>query len=106
MTEEYLVNQRSVRAPVHPGELLRDDVIPAMKISVAEFARRIGVSRQALHRILKEHHGITPEMALRIGKFVGNGPELWVRMQQAYDLWKIEQTLRDELAAIERFHAA
>ncbi len=44
---------------------------------------------------------VTAELALRIGKFVGNGPGLWLRMQQAYDLWQAETTMRDELARIE-----
>jgi addiction module HigA family antidote len=106
MTVEYFVDHHPQRPPVHPGELLRDDVLPTMGISVSEFARRIRVSRQLLHRILNETHGITPEMALRIGKFVGNGPDLWIRMQQAHDLWQVEQTLREELATIEQFHVA
>ena len=105
MTAEYLAEPRLQRPPVHPGELLRDEVLPAMGISVSEFARHIRVSRQLLHRILNETHGITPEMALRIVKFVGNGPDLWIRMQQAHDLWLVEQTLREELATIGQFHA-
>ena len=91
------------RPPTHPGELLWEDVLPAMAISVGEFARRIGVSRQVVHRILAETHGLTPEMALRIGRFVGNGPGLWLRMQQEYDLWYASRTLKETLSGIEQY---
>lgn len=102
---EYTINKRPNREPTHPGAVLRDTVIPAVQVSVSEFARQIGVSRQTLHRILAETHGITPEMALRIGKYVGNGPGIWLRMQQAYDLWHTEKALSDELEKIQT-HAA
>ena len=98
---EYHVKRAIKRSPVHPGEILREDVLPALDLSVSEAARRIGVSRQQLHRILACTHPITIEMALRIGKFAGNGPGLWLRMQQAYDLWHAEQRMGDELSKIE-----
>ncbi|OGI40163.1 MAG: addiction module antidote protein, HigA family [Candidatus Muproteobacteria bacterium RBG_16_62_13] len=91
------------RPPTHPGELLREDILPAMGIAVSEFARRIGVSRQVVHRILAETHGLTPEMALRIGRFVGNGPRLWLRMQQEFDLWSASRVLKRELSGIEQY---
>jgi antitoxin HigA-1 len=93
MAKEYLVSGGPKMPPVHPGEILREDVIPEMAITVSEFARKIGVSRQILHRILVETQGITPEMALRVGRFLGNGPELWLAMQQKYDLWKAQEHL-------------
>jgi addiction module HigA family antidote len=61
----------------------------------------LGVARQQLHRILACTHPITADMALRIGKFAGNGPELWLRMQQAYDLWHLERRMENELSKIE-----
>jgi addiction module HigA family antidote len=100
MTREYLVNSRPHRKPTHPGELLREDVLPALRISVSEAARKLRVSRQALHRILAGDAAVTPEMAVRLGKFCGNGPGLWLRMQQAYDLWHAEQRLANEVAKI------
>ena len=98
---EYSVKRPSKRPPVHPGELLREDVLPALGLSVSEAARRLGISRQQLHRVLACTHPITTDMALRIGKFAGNGPGLWLRMQQAYDLWHAEQRMEDELSKIE-----
>lgn len=86
--------------PVHPGEVLRGDVLPALGLSVSEAARQLGVSRQSLHRIMAGRQPVTVEMALRLGRFCGNGPALWLRMQQAYDLWHTERSLHDELARI------
>ena len=97
---EYSVRRPLKRPPVHPGEVLREDVLPALGLSVSETARRLGISRQQLHRVLACTHPITTEMALRIGKFAGNGPGLWLRMQQAYDLWYAEQRMKQELSKI------
>ena len=98
---EYFVKRPLKRPPIHPGEILREDVLPALGLSVSETARRLGISRQQLHRVLACTHPITTEMALRIGRFAGNGPGLWLRMQQSYDLWHAENRMRDELSKIE-----
>ena len=100
MKKEHPVNRRPKRSPVHPGEILKEDVLPALRLSVSEAARQMRISRQTLHRILKGTHGITPEMAVRLGKFCGNGPGLWLRMQQSFDLWKANEKLADELRQI------
>ena len=100
MKKEHPVNRRPERPPVHPGEILKEDVLPALRLSVSEAARQLRISRQTLHRILKGTHGITPEMAVRLGKFCGNGPGLWLRMQQSLDLWEANEKLRDELRQI------
>jgi addiction module HigA family antidote len=105
MSTEYPVTRESLMSPVHPGEIFREEVLPALKLSVSEAARQLGVSRQMLHRIMACTHPITPEMAVRIGKFCGNGPGLWLRMQQRFDLWRVEQRLRDEIEKIPS-HAA
>ena len=97
---EYVVKRPLKRPPVHPGEVLREDVLGNLDLSVSEAARRLGVSRQQLHRLLACTHPITTEMALRIGKFAGNGPGLWLRMQQAYDLWHAENRMTIELSKI------
>ena len=98
--EEYAVKRPLKRPPTHPGEVIREDVLPALGLSVTEAARRLGVSRQQLHRILACTHPITTEMALRIGKFAGNGPGVWLRMQQAHDLWYAEQRIKRDLSKI------
>ena|SRR3990172_852241 len=100
MATEYIVTKEPRMSPVHPGEILREEVLPTLKLSVSEAARQLGVSRQTLHRIMAGTHSMTPEMAVRIGKFCGNGPGLWLRIQQRYDLWHVEQRLRNEIDKI------
>jgi antitoxin HigA-1 len=94
------------RPPTHPGELLREDVLPALNMPVSTAATQLGVSRAMLHRILSGTHGVSPNMALRLGKFCGNGPELWLNMQRAHDLWHAEREMRAELAKIPTHRAA
>ena len=86
--------------PMHPGELLREDVMPALARSRAEIARLLGVPRQTLHSILTERTPVTPEMALRLGKLCGNGPELWLNLQARHDLARLSKAKRAEIAAI------
>lgn len=86
--------------PTHPGEILREDVLPALGKSKAEIASLLGISRQALYEIIGERQPITPLMALRIGKLCGNGPEFWLRMQGSYDLALMSAKLADEIAKI------
>jgi addiction module HigA family antidote len=90
--------------PIHPGEILREDVLPGLHMPVLTAARHLGVTRQALHRVLAGTAAISPEMALRLGKFCGNGPEVWLRMQAAYDLWHAARAI--DLSAIPTMQAA
>jgi addiction module HigA family antidote len=105
MAQDSTVHARRRRPPTHPGEILREDVLPALHLSVSEAARQLRVTRQTLHRVLAGKSGISPEMAVRLGKFCGNGPGIWLRMQQAFDLWHAEERLRHELDKIPA-HAA
>ena len=79
------------RRPTHPGAILREDVLPALKMTQQEFADWIGVSRLSVSELLNEKRTITPDMAMRLGKALGNGPEIWLRMQQTLDLWNLAQ---------------
>ena len=108
MTHELAVENPPERPPTHPGEVLRDDVLPAIGISVSHAAREMHVSRQTLYRIMarQDPHAVTPEMALRLGKFCGNGPGLWLRMQHAYDLWHTTRRIKSELDRITVHNAA
>ena len=97
---EHSVKQPLKRQPLHPGEVLREDVLPTVGLSVSKMAQRLGVSRQRVHRILACTHPVTAEMALRIGRLVGNGPRIWLGLQQNYDLWRAERGLSSELEKI------
>jgi addiction module HigA family antidote len=85
------------RPPTHPGAVLREDVLPELRMTVVNIAARLGVSRQMLHGVLSERHAVTPEMAARLGKLLGRDPMLWLRMQQVLDLWRVQ---RDKAAAL------
>jgi addiction module HigA family antidote len=85
---------------MHPGELLREDVLPALGRTRAEIARLLGISRQTLHSILTERAPVTAEMALRLGKLCGNGPELWLALQSRYDLERLSRSKRSAIEAI------
>jgi len=75
-------------------------VLPALNLTVSDAAERLGVTRQTLHRIIAGKTAVTPEMAVRLGKFCGNGPEGWLRMQESYDLWYANRKLEKEVAKI------
>jgi addiction module HigA family antidote len=85
--------KRPLRCPTHPGAILRDTVLPALNMSKSAFAGLLGISRQHLHDIVHERKPISPDVAVRLGKLLGNGPGLWVRMQGAYDTWQAERTV-------------
>lgn len=92
--------------PMHPGELLREEVLPALDKPKAEIARLLSVSRQTLYDILGEKQEITPTIALRIGKLTGSTPEMWLNMQRNYDLRIIAERDKDLLARIPTLEAA
>ncbi|MEO8223886.1 MAG: HigA family addiction module antitoxin [Gammaproteobacteria bacterium] len=93
-------NQKRKRPPTHPGEVLRCDVLPALGVSVSAAARDLQVSRQLLHGILVGRRPVTPAMALRLGRYCGNGPDLWLSMQTAHDLWHAERAIGQSLSKI------
>lgn len=100
MKKEYIIIQKPNRPPIHPGSVLKEDILPALDLTITEAAKQLHVTRQTLHRIMAEETSITPEMALRLAKFCGNTPSLWLRMQQEYDLWFAKARLKDELESI------
>lgn len=79
----------SMHNPPHPGETLREDVLPELGLTVSEAARQLGVSRVQLSRVLHGRAPISPDLALRLEQWL-NGPtaDIWLRMQIAYDLWQ------------------
>jgi antitoxin HigA-1 len=90
--------------PPHPGETLRDDVLPALGLSVTEAARALHVSRVSLSRVLNGKAAISPEMALRIERWLGadrgGRAGLWLAMQASHDLWQAEAKAKKDLAKI------
>ena len=79
------------RKPVHPGEQLREYILPALKLSQTELARRLGVSRLTVSELLLEKRAISADMAVRVGRLTNTTPDSWLRMQIAVDLWELER---------------
>src|SRR5258706_15244578 len=77
--------------PVHPGEIIKKDVLPSVGLSVTAAAKALGVSRQMLHDILAERRPLSAVMCLKVSRLFGSSPEVWMRLQAAYDLKKAEQ---------------
>lgn len=91
MEKEYPAVRGGDRCPTHPGEMLSEDVLPALGLNVKKAAELLGVARQTLYHVLNEDAAVSPEMAVRLGKLCGNGPGLWSRMQAAHDTWRAER---------------
>jgi addiction module HigA family antidote len=77
--------------PIHPGEILKEDVLPSVGLSVTAVAKALGVSRQMLHDILAARKPLSAVMCLKVSRLFGSTPELWMRLQATYDLKKAEQ---------------
>ncbi|HKU65276.1 MAG TPA: HigA family addiction module antitoxin [Rhizomicrobium sp.] len=84
---EYAAKRNPNRCPSHPGELLRETILPALGLSKVEVADALGISRQHLYDLLSEKKPVSPEIAVRLGKAFGDGPEVWLRMQAAHSAW-------------------
>lgn len=86
---EIKAYQNPQQCPPHPGEVI-SDMLADLDYSKSEVAEMLGISRQHLHAMLTEKKPVSPDMAARIGKLLGNGPGLWLRLQAAYDAWHAE----------------
>lgn len=89
---------------MHPGELLREDILPALGRSKTAIAGLLGIFSQTLHDITSEKQPVTVVMAVRLGKLVGNGPVFWVNLQRAHDLERAEREV--DVSAIPTLVAA
>lgn len=90
---EYAAKANAARCPTHPGELLREDILPALGVGKGEVADALGISRQHLYDILNEKKPVSPEVAARLGRAFGDGAGIWLRMQAAYDAWNAERAV-------------
>lgn len=77
------------RPPTHPGYVIRME-LEELDMSVTEAAKRLGVARPTLSQLVNENKRVSPEMALRLGRFFGNGTEIWMSLQARHDQWEVE----------------
>ena len=100
-----MIKMRKLFNPPHPGLTLRDDILPALGITVTAAAEQLGVTRAALSRVLNAKAAISPEMALRIEAWLGveNGgsASLWLAQQSTFDLWKARKTLKTKVKHVQ-----
>ncbi|MSQ60465.1 MAG: addiction module antidote protein, HigA family [Betaproteobacteria bacterium] len=87
--------------PPHPGEVLRDGVFADTGTTVTEFAKRLGVTRAALSRVLNGKAAMSADMAVRLAAALGGGAQSWLHMQANYDLWHAQRALKRQVAKIE-----
>ena len=103
-SQEYPVDRRRMakRPPIHPGVIFAEEVMPELRKdrTIEEIARLLGVSRATLHRVMAGDIAISVDMAVRLGKLCGNGPELWLSLQANYDTFEATNRLRRELERI------
>jgi addiction module HigA family antidote len=85
------MERKNALPPVHPGEIIKEDILPSVGLSVTAAAKALGVSRQMLHDILAKRKPLSAVMCLKVARLFGGTPELWMRLQAAYDLEKAEQ---------------
>lgn len=75
------------RQPTHPGDILKEDYLKPLSITIQDMASILGVSRKTLSKIINKHGAVTPDMALRLSRAFDTTPELWLNLQKNYDLW-------------------
>jgi antitoxin HigA-1 len=87
------------RSPTHPGEMLLKEFLEPMEITQQALARSINVPYQRVNELINGKRGITPSTALRLAKFLGNSPDFWLNLQNA---WKIDRAQRTEAEQLEK----
>jgi len=87
---------KSKRRPTHPGELLREETLPAAGLTQSALAARLGISRRAVNDLVHERRGVNPDLAHRLSRLFNTTPEFWLRLQQAVDIWETLQANHQE----------
>lgn len=77
--------------PPHPGQTLKEDVLPALGLTVTEAAEQLGVARVTLSRMINGHAAVSADMVIRLAQWLGGSAEKWLRLQLQYDLWQAKK---------------
>ena len=94
------------RKPTHPGEILKEDFLIPLNISQVELAQRLSTTFRTINEIINEKRGITPEMALKLARYFGTSEELWLNLQNQYDLYKVREKKKEIIRHIRPYQAA
>lgn len=86
--------------PMHPGELLREEILPAIGLNEIEMAENLSLDETAVADVVHERAPVTADMALRLAKLCGNSPAFWLNLQRDYDLGRLAPAMANELDAI------
>jgi addiction module HigA family antidote len=92
--------------PLHPGEILREEFLVPLDLSPGALAKAMGVPRTRVERLAAETSGVTADTALRLGKALGTSAQLWLNLQNRYDMETAERAIGKQLARISRVNAA
>jgi addiction module HigA family antidote len=92
--------KRNPLSPVHPGEILREEFLGPLAMSPYALAAALRVPRTRIERLVREETAVTPDTALRLGRYFGTTPEFWLGIQARYDVEMARQSLDDDIAAI------
>lgn len=87
---------KAKRRPTHPGELLREETLPAAGLTASELAAQLGVSARSINELLRERRSVNPDLAHRLARVLNTTPEFWLRLQEAVDIWDVRQANRQE----------
>jgi addiction module HigA family antidote len=90
------MRNKTKRRPTHPGELLREETLPAARLTQSELAARLGVSRRAVNDLIHERRPVTPDLAHRLSRVLNTTPEFWLRLQEAVNIWETLQANREK----------
>ncbi len=82
------------RPPAHPGAILKRHYLKPLHLTVSDAASGLKVSRKTISKLVNERGSVTPDMALRLSRAFGTSPELWLNLQQSYDLWRVSHESR------------
>ena len=94
------------RKPSHPGALIREISLPEARLTVSELAKRCGIARNTLSKIVNERGDVTEDIAIRLSRVLGSTPQFWLAMQSKLNIWKLEQDNKEKYKEIDRVHIA
>lgn len=91
------------REPTHPGEILSEEFLKPLDISQTQLADSIGVSFRSINELVNEKRNLSSEMAIKLSKYFGTSPELWINLQTQYDIYHVSKYISKQLEQIKPY---